>query len=34
MTTPAPETIKREKEKYYLSDAELIRSSIGLSITG
>jgi hypothetical protein len=25
MTTPAPETIEREKDKYYLSDAELIR---------
>ena len=25
MTTPAPETLDREKDKYYLSDAELIR---------
>jgi hypothetical protein len=25
MTAPAPETIEREKEKLYLTDAELIR---------
>lgn len=25
MTTPAPETIAREKEKLYVTDAELIR---------
>lgn len=25
MTTPAPETIEREKDKLYLTDAELIR---------
>lgn len=25
MTLPAPETLEREKDKLYLSDAELIR---------
>lgn len=25
MTTPAPETLEREKDKLYLTDAELIR---------
>lgn len=25
MTAPAPETLEREKDKYYLTDAELIR---------
>jgi len=25
MTAPKPETIEREKDKYYLTDAELIR---------
>jgi len=25
MTAPAPQTIEREKDKYYVSDAELIR---------